>query len=481
LVRYFASFWAGYITNIIRLRLPPPFAHNHSGREQLGSGKEGGVSMKNTQNVSAATKIVRKGDATSRQKVRGDICVVGAGIAGISAAIEAARLGRKVVLVDSLPALGGQAVNSLIGTFCGLFADGPDAYQFTHGIADDILRDLGAAGALHYLEGGVHKVPMYDDIALARWLEKAVVAAGITVILGGVVSEVRATDRRICSLDIATRYGKVEVAATGFVDATGDAALTWSAGLACREPGEGLVYGSHVVVLDNIDIAQQPTQVELTARQQEKAAEYGLVRNDGLLFVFPAKKMAVLNMTHVKTPLEPLAASAKALEGKEQADTVVEFLKHEFPLAFGTAQVRAYGLPGIRQTRWIVGRQQLTAADLLAGTRFTDAIARTAWPVELHDKSQGYVWQPFPAGHVHYIPFGSLTPPEVDNVVAAGRCIDADLDALSSVRVMGPCIATGAAAAHALDLAGSGSVHEIDIASLQKRLWNNLDSKEDHP
>jgi flavin-dependent dehydrogenase len=231
--------------------------------------------MEKTQNVPAATKVVRKEDATSRQKVRADICVVGAGIAGVSAALEAARLGRKVVLADSLPALGGQAVNSLIGTFCGLFADGPDAYQFTHGIADDILRDLSAAGALHYLEGGVHKVPMYDDIALSRWLEKAVVAAGITVILGGVVSGVRTTDRRICSLDIATRYGKVEVAATGFVDATGDAALTWSAGLACREPMEGLVYGSHVVVLDDIDIAQQPTQEELTARNRKRRQNTG--------------------------------------------------------------------------------------------------------------------------------------------------------------------------------------------------------------
>ena len=58
------------------------------------------------------------------------------------------------------------------------------------------------------------------------------------------------------------------------------------------------------------------------------------------------------------------------------------------------------------------------------------------------------------------------TVDEADNVVAAGRCIDADLAALSSVRVMGPCIAMGAAAAHALDLAGSGSVHQIDTAAL---------------
>ena len=64
--------------------------------------------------------------------------------------------------------------------------------------------------------------------------------------------------------------------------------------------------------------------------------------------------------------------------------------------------------------------------------------------------------------------------PSADNLVAAGRCIDGDAAALSSVRVMGPCIAMGAAAAHALDLAGSGSVHQIDKVALEKRLYDNI-------
>jgi hypothetical protein len=70
-----------------------------------------------------------------------------------------------------------------------------------------------------------------------------------------------------------------------------------------------------------------------------------------------------------------------------------------------------------------------------------------------------------------------LTPADADNVVAAGRCIDADSAALSSVRVMGPCIAMGAAAAHALDLAGNGSVHQLDIAALRRRLAANVDER----
>ena len=71
-----------------------------------------------------------------------------------------------------------------------------------------------------------------------------------------------------------------------------------------------------------------------------------------------------------------------------------------------------------------------------------------------------------------------MIPRDADNIVAAGRCVDADVSALSAIRVMGPCIAMGTAAAHALDLAGTGAVHAIDLAAFQRRLTANLDRKD---
>src|SRR5436853_6591122 len=175
-----------------------------------------------TPEVKTATRVVRREGATAR-RIDADICVVGAGIAGISAALEAADLGRKVAMVDGLHALGGQAVNSVIGTFCGLFSNGHNGYQLTHGIADGILRDLGAQGALHYRHGGPSNtvVVQYDEVALARWIEEQVRAAGVMVLLGAVMREVTRDERRIRSVELATRYGDVSVAAAGFVDATG--------------------------------------------------------------------------------------------------------------------------------------------------------------------------------------------------------------------------------------------------------------------
>jgi hypothetical protein len=427
--------------------------------------------------IKTATRIVRRDGAAAMRQIGVDICVVGAGIAGTSAALEAARLGRKVALVDGLHALGGQAVNSVIGTFCGLFSNGPNGYQLTHGIADGILRDLGAQGALYYRHGGPSNttVVMYDEVALARWIEEQVRAADITVLLGAVMRQVIRDRRRVREIELATRYGDVRVAATGFVDATGDAALAWNAGLACREAAEGPIYGTQMVVIEGIEEAHQPDRPEVAERLKQKAKDYGLTRESGFAFVVPGKGIALVNMTHVETPLDPLEAAKKSLEGKVQADRAVAFLRGEYPAAFGNARVRTYGALGIRQTRWIVGRQQLGVEDVRGGRIFPDAIARTGWPIELHDTPQGYVWEPFGDDHLHYVPLGSLVSPECDNLVAAGRCIDGDVAALSSVRVMGPCIAMGAAAAHALDLAGAGSVHQIDNAALRSRVKDNVE------
>jgi FAD dependent oxidoreductase len=297
------------------------------------------------------------------------------------------------------------------------------------------------------------------------------------VLVGAVLRQVRLEGRRVAALDVATRYGDATLRATGYVDATGDAALAWLAGLDCREPAEGLIYGSQMMVIEDVDERHYPAREAVSERLAEKAASYGLVRHDGFAFSFPGRGIALVNMNHVETPLDPFAAAEKGIDGKDQADRSLLFLKREFPEAFGKARVRAYGLPGIRQTRWIVGRQHLTVDEVRNGTKFPDSIARTAWPIEQHHNVEGYVWEPFDEDHLHYVPYGSLTPAGVDNVVAAGRCIDADSAALSSVRVMGPCIAMGAAAAHALDLAGSGSVHQIDVAALRRRLAANVDER----
>jgi FAD dependent oxidoreductase len=368
--------------------------------------------------------------------------------------------------------IGGQMVHSLIGLFCGVFGNAPDYNQLTHGIFDDIFSDLGPAGDLHFARGHTTTV-YYNEVALGRWLETRIESLGVRTMLASVLTAAELSGGRVRSISLATRYGDVRVSALGFVDASGDAALTWQAGLPCWVP-ERPIYGSQQVIVENVNESEKPDPGEVDLRIAARGSEFGLLRRGGLAFFFPGRGTAVLNVTHIEAPLDPVGASQAQLAGKAQADAAFALLREEFPDAFGRARVRAYGYPGRRQTRWIQGRHQLTLDEIRAGTRFDDSVARTAWPIELHDRADGYVWEMFGASHVHYVPLRSMTPPGAHNLVAAGRCVDGDAAALSSVRVMGPCAAMGAGAAHALDLAGCGSVHDVDLAQLRKRLSDNV-------
>ncbi|MDR2740053.1 MAG: FAD-dependent oxidoreductase [Treponema sp.] len=407
-----------------------------------------------------------------------DFLVVGSGAAGISAGIQATRLGKKVVIADSSPLPGGQAVNANIDLFCGLYSRTSPRFQYTYGIVEDLLRDLEKDNALYFRDSGVTVSVAYDEQALLRWIDVQIVKEGITLLTGVSIDKVEKTGRRLKSVDFLGRFGRVRIEADCFIDASGDAALTWNAGLPCRVSGEGPIYGTQMAVVDNVDMSKVPGEQAMKTRILEKATGFGLERYDGIAFLFPKKNRLILNMTHIETPLDPVGASMSAITGRERAERVIRFMKNEYPEAFKNAMVHSFGQPGIRQTRWIKGTKQLAAEDVRRGLRFDDAIARTTWPIELHDTLETHQWEPFSDDHVHYVPFGAMTPPDTDNLVAAGRCIDADLIALSSVRVMGPCMAMGMAASHALDLAGGGSVHEISIMALQNRIRDNLERRD---
>jgi len=423
------------------------------------------------------TRVVRRPPRSAPTVLTADLCVVGAGIAGVSAALEGARLGRSVVLVDAAPMLGGQAIGSIIGTIIGLFTHGERPYQITHGIADDLIADLTEEGSINRRVSMTGTVTFqYDEVRLARWIERKVEAAGIRALVGAVLTDVSFEHRRVQHVDFATRFGAVRVAARGYVDASGDASLTYEAGLEMREP-DASVYGSLNFLIEgyDTDAVKDLVIADVHARLAERGGAYGLVRHDGFLMHFPGKNIMLANVTHFETPLDPLAGAQMVFEGRRQADNVIRFLRAEFPRIFRHAQVRVYGNPGLRQTRWIVGRRQLTLDDIRSGARPADAAARCAWWVELHNAADLVHWEKFAPDHVYFIPLSCMIPREADNIVAAGRCVDADVSALSAIRVMGPCIAMGAAAAHALDLAVSGAVHAIDFSALQQRLVDNLD------
>src|SRR5436309_2729911 len=370
-----------------------------------------------------STRTLRRSGPRGATQIACDICVVGAGISGVAAALEGAKLGRTVVIVDAAPALGGQAIGSIIGTIIGLYTHGTKPYQITHLVADEMIRDLDAEGSLYRRKSMTNTVTfLYDEVRLGRWMETQIEKAGVTSIVGAVLTNVAFANRRVQHVEFATRFGVVRIQANGYVDASGDATLTYAAGCEVREP-DAPVYGSLNFLIEGYDtsIVEELVLKDVHARLKDVGAKYGLVRHDGFLMHFPGKNFMLANVTHFETPLDPLATGRMVVDGRAQADNVIRFLRAEFPKIFANATVRTYGNPGIRQTRWIASRRQLTLDDIKKGERPAAAAARCAWWVELHSAKDLVHWEQFPPDHVYYIPLSCMTPKDADTIVAAVR------------------------------------------------------------
>lgn len=420
------------------------------------------------------TRTIRRSGG-GPQELACDLCVLGSGAAGLSAALEARALGETVVLADAAPQLGGQAVSAALGTLCGLYGNGPEPVRLVHGVMDEMLRALVAAGEAAPRRARNTVILDYSIDAWQRWAERRVAADGVTPLLGAVLREVERDGGRVAALGFATRFGDVRVSARGFVDASGDAALPWLAGLEMTAADQPIL-GTVMAMFEGVrteHCADWPRSTYHEAMKR-RAGEFGLVRFDG--FIFPVGRGRVnLNLTHVETPLDAVGLARAGIEGKRQVDALLALFRDEFPEAYGEARVAHYGQAGIRQTRMIVGGSRLTVEAVRSGARPADAVARSAWPIELHTAMDSTHWEMFADDHLHYIPLGAMTPQGLDNVVVAGRCIDAEPAALAAVRVMGPCFAMGRAAAEALHRVGGGSVHQLDVAGLQRRLAGNLE------
>jgi glycine/D-amino acid oxidase-like deaminating enzyme len=404
-----------------------------------------------------------------------DLCIVGAGAAGISAAVEAARLGLSVCLLDGLPQVGGQSANGLIGTLCGFYSSDPEPCLLQYGFAGELLAELDAAGALSHRAGRRTLVALYDENRLAAAYSAHLLRAGVRVVLGAVITRVERTGRRIDRLHAQTRYGAVEVTARTFLDASGDAALAAAAGLRVQAAAQP-VFGTSMFTLTGLG-GTVPPRGEIEARLREVADHYGLARRDGFVFAFPGRDLCLVNMVHYETPLDALAMSRVSLQAWSLVDSVLAFLRQEFPAAFGQARVQSMGQPGVRQTRGVAARGTLSTAAVRSGERPADAVARSAWPIEFHGDLDGVHWEMFDAGHLAWIPLSCMVARDADNLLAAGRCIDAEPYALSAVRVIGPCMAMGAAAAAAAAV-GGGELHALDVAAVQRIVADNLERRD---
>jgi hypothetical protein len=157
---------------------------------------------------------------------------------------------------------------------------------------------------------------------------------------------------------------------------------------------------------------------------------------------------------YCKISIEAEEGPRREEQTREEAAAVHAYLSSVIP-AFKDSSIDGTAHKVLeREGRRIRGEYTLTKDDVLFGRKFSDGIAKNAWPIELWDRLKGTVYKYVPRGDYYEIPFRCLTVRNVANLLTAGRCISVTREALGSTRVMGACMALG-------DQAGKAATYRV--------------------
>lgn len=394
-----------------------------------------------------------------------DVAVVGGGLAGLAAGLQAAACGARVVLIERDGALGGHVSAANVHTICGLFHaadEGPPRYAhpgFPMAFAK-ALRRVGAAAAPERA-GRVVVLPIYPPrlAPFARALCEE--APGLELFLDAPL--VGATiDEGGGELVISHRGERRVIRTHSVVDASGDAVCAALAGAdTVGEVATSLQRPSFIFSLQGVDTAA----IEGFGRLRVSHAVAAAARRGALptscesLLVRRGKASdevyVTLNLPIFDdlpyAPLDPDNVDAHTARGRELAEEVLVFLRAE---RCEFAEARLLAMPariGVRETQRLAGVLRIEAADIEEGRRREDEVAQSTWPIELWEDHRRAAFR-YPRGPAS-LPLHALVSRSHPRLTAAGRCLSASHAALGALRVLGTAMATGEAAGIAAALA----------------------------
>lgn len=406
-----------------------------------------------------------------------DVIVVGGGPAGWPAAIQAARLGARTLLVEKNGALGGTTTVAGVA-LPGLFhAWGK---QIISGIGWDAVRQSAEIAGIPlpdftawHLPHNRLQVPVSPAI-LAAVIDEFVLDAGVEPLLHTMLAAVvRADDRWLVTL--CGKEGLFEVTAACLVDATGDADVVARAGLP-RRANRDRQPGTLMVTFDGYD-RDALDYAELDRAYETAVADGTLLRQDFADADDPVRRFLRArgeNRIHITGASSGTSAERTAAElaGRQAMMRIFRFLKRQPQL--GDLTVRRWAVEcGIRESYTIEGRAFVTVDDYAGGRVWPDAVSYSFYPIDVHSPDGlGIDIRPLSPGVVPTIPRDALIPRGASNLIVAGRSVSGDQEANSAYRVQASCMAMGqAAGANAALAATKGcGLLDIDMAQLRRTL-----------
>lgn len=427
-------------------------------------------------------------ELTPRDSAVADVVVVGAGSAGVPAAVQAGRLGARTILVESGPLLGG---NLTLGGVEHPIPFRKNGHTVVAGIGLEWTTKAIALGRGAEMERKTGKPFEPEHAALKQgfdpWTfvcvgEELLREAGVELryyespVKVEKLAPPNAANWRVVT---GTQGGVREILCRQLVDATGNGALAELCGASFLpldgeiQPGS-FSYG--IAGLPNWktiskDLVEQKYAEALAKGLLEEGDTHGdsygalqILRWPASNYIFGADSTTSESRTRTN------------MRGRASALRILRFVRslpggETARISWMAAEV------GVRETRRVKGVHVMDVRDFLSGKVWDDSICYATWPIDfVARKWRGFRLPPGLRGlgpdTYPTIPFRALVPAGVDNLLVAGRCLSADRATLAAVRVCAPAMATGQAAGCAAALAAKAGVTPgaVDIGLLKKAL-----------
>ncbi|HHT53403.1 MAG TPA: FAD-dependent oxidoreductase [Clostridiales bacterium] len=402
-----------------------------------------------------------------------DVAVLGGGPAGVCAAIEAARCGRKVLLAEATGMLGGMATAGLVGPFMTCYdRDGDE--QIIKGLFDEIVgRMVELSGALSpdktdspsrwtsFLKKYHRRVTPFDSFVLQLVLDRMAREAGVHTLLYTKYVDSICMDGGIESIILAVPEGLVAARAEIYIDCTGNADVaaasgveTWIGGEDGAPPQPGTLFFE----VDNVEDVRYTSRPQRPVKAYQKPLAGSYKINHDRVYGVDATDARSLTEAHMKAR-EQILQSYRTLRST--------------PGFENCSITQVAPVLGVRESRHIRGLYMLTVRDLGEGRIFEDAVACCGYGMDVHSRD-GQIKGGFhgEVAKVYTIPYRCMVPVGCSNLLVAGKTICAESQAAGSFRIMPGCMALGQAAGAAAALACETGVQpgQVDTGKLRALL-----------
>lgn len=440
-----------------------------------------------------------------------DAVVCGGGVSGSVAAVAAARLGARVLLVEKHAFLGGSLTAMGVGPMM-TFHNGAGE-QVVRGIPQEVVDRLVAMGASpgHVEDTTTYcsRVTPFDSEALKQVLEDMLLEAGGQLLYHTHLAEVEVENGRVAGLLLCNKAGLSRVTARVFIDSTGDADLASRAGVpfqmgrAGDNASQPMTMNLKVANVDTARIRQyvlenpedfvfehgreeglrrlrRAERISLAGfRRAWKAArergDISVPRDYVLFFETATPGVIIVNTSRIlgKKGTDPFDLTLAEVEGRKQNNQIFTFLKNECPGFEKAIRCDSAAQVGVRESRHVRGLYTLTAEDLREQKEFPDPICRGGYPIDIHSPDGTQVETTHVKATGSYaVPFRSLLVETPRNLVVVGRCLSATAEAFAAVRVTPIAMAIGHAGGAAAGLAVREQLDppDLDYALLRETL-----------